>query len=353
MRTDSLAFVPKIYFPQSIYLSEKYTEIIKLVTFKKPLIIISSNFQKSGKSGFANSQQISRKLGASGVVYRHSGEPKMRDIDKFEKIHAREKFDLIIAIGGGSVLDLSKVLKNNWKSKLVAIPTTIGSSSEVSRFSLISQAGKKTIFHSEEFLPDIVIFNYELFMGIDKHTLALQGIDALAHGLESLVSRLANPISDSFALSSIDGIYSALVNLQKEGKSKEVLEKLKIFSTMAGFAQSSVGTGLIHALAHYFGVKNTIPHASAVATFLIDGLAVNLKKSTLYKKLDGVKILSSKNLLYRLTKLFNDIAVKQEKIKVDGDLEETANQIRSDITMLTNPFTPTVDDISNIIKKHL
>src|SRR3990167_422710 len=272
MRTDSLAFVPKIYFPQSIYLSEKYTEIIKLVTFKKPLIIISSSFQKSGKSGFANSQQISRKLGASGGVYCHSGEPKMRDIDKF---------DLIIAIGGGSVLDLSKVLKNNWKSKLVAIPTTIGSSSEVSRFSLISQAGKKTIFHSEEFLPDIVIFNYELFMGIDKHTLALQGIDALAHGLESLVSRLANPISDSFALSSIDGIYSALVNLQKEGKSKEVLEKLKIFSTMAGFAQSSVGTGLIHALAHYFGVKNTIPHASAVATFLIDGLAVNLKKSTL------------------------------------------------------------------------
>lgn len=343
MNSDLLAFIPKTYFPKAIFLSGNYKAVINLMTSKRVVFLVSKTFQK------ANNNLLSD-LADGASIYSHSGEPTLQDVNGLEKKLGDRKFDLLIAFGGGSVIDLAKILKKNLKVKLLVIPTTIGSSSEVSQFSLVTKNNKKVIYHSDELLPDAVIFDYKLLMSVDKRLLALQGIDALAHALEALVSRLANPISDAFALSAIDEIYKALLELKKKGKSKETLEKLKIFAIMAGLAQSSAGTGLIHAFAHYFGPKNKIPHAQAVAVFFLECLNVNLNNSDRYKKLDSLKLLSSKNIVDKLTNLFKDLDVKQ-RIKFKGDLDEAVNQIKSDVTILTNPFAPSQEMIKDLIGK--
>ena len=96
MNVDPLAFVPKMYFPKTLYLSGKYDTIIKSYTFKKPFILISKKFQKKSNCGFVNSMDIFNKLGVSGKIYSHDGEPTMADIDRLEKIFGVERCVSII-----------------------------------------------------------------------------------------------------------------------------------------------------------------------------------------------------------------------------------------------------------------
>lgn len=345
MNSNILAFVPKIFFPRTIYLSNHFKEIIDSMAFKKTIVVISKNFKKaySGQTFSLSTQK---------AIYTHSGEPTTDDLKYLDQNFKHKNFDSVVAIGGGSVIDLAKVIKKNWQVKLVVIPTTIGASSEVSQFALINEKGKKIVFHAEEFLPDCVIVDWELFTTLDKKTLTLQGIDALAHSIEALVSRLANPISDSLALLSLEEIYLALAQIAGSGKSKEVLEKLKIAALMAGLSQSSVGTGLMHAFAHYFGAKYEIPHAKAVSIFFLDCLKINLKNSSQYKKIDNLKTFSSKNILSKMSNLFDDLGVGKQKIKLKSSLGETANQVKAEVAILTNPFMPSVEQIAKIIENH-
>jgi|SRR3989344_2378091 len=346
MNSSSLAFIPKVYFPGAIYLSTNLEPILGSIKLKNPLIISSKNFLSSNKGVF-------KKLRLRGEIMIHTGEPTVSDLKKVEKTIKKKGVDSIIAVGGGSIIDLAKILKKERHLKLVAIPTTLGSSSEVSQFALISEKNKKVVIHSDELLPDVVIIDYELLNTLDQNSLIIQGIDALAHSLEALVSRLANPISDSLALISLEQIYFELLALKKNGRSREVLERLKVASTLSGFAQSSVGTGLIHALAHYFGPRNNIPHAKAVSIFFIDSLKVNLKNTDKYGKIKYLKTLSSKNILHKITLLFEDLGLKPQRIDFSGDLEKAANEIRSDATILTNPFLPSTKQLSDIIKNHI
>lgn len=346
MNSNILSFVPKTYFPRGIYLSGNFELILNTVAFKRPLIVISKTFKDKNKVIFSRLETI-------GKFYIHSGEPSVSDISKLEKNYKSGNYDLLISVGGGSVIDLAKILKKNLRIKLIAIPTTIGSSAEVSQFAVVTDNNKKIVYHSEELLPDYVIFDYQLFMTLDTKTLIYQGIDAFAHSLEALVSRLANPLSDSFALSSLESIYLDLLELKKNGKSREILERLKISAMMAGLAQSGVGTGLIHALAHYFGALCHIQHAKTVSIFFTDCLEVNLKNSDKYKKIDVLKTLTSKNILSKTLTLFDKLGMKKQKLDYSGDLEEAAGRIKSDVTILTNPFLPTTSEIVEIIKKHI
>lgn len=341
-----LSFVPKVYLPKSIFFGSKSFSFLKTINDSKKLFVVSSGFD-------ARNKQLVKGLTKGAKTVFHSGEPKDPDIEIIKKESKGSK--TIIALGGGSVIDLVKIVKKELGLKMIAIPTTIGSGAEVSRFSLIidSKTNKKNVINSPDLLPEVVIYNPLLFKTISKQEIIHQTIDAFSHAIESLVSRISNPVSNMFSAAAIDYLYEGLEEISSSKINDEVLEKIITASFLAGLAQSSAGTGLAHSFAHYFGPKNNIPHSKAVAIFLLDVLELNAASCDKYKKLNNLKNISEKNFILKLKKLFNKLNVTKEQIKLKEDILVCCEQIRKDICTLSNPYSPKTEDIVLIIKKHL
>lgn len=335
MQNNILTFIPKIYLPQSIFFGSRSMIFFKTIQDKKKLFIISKSFQEKNKE-FINSILIN-----NSKSFNQSGEPTIQDFNKLKNYCQKNKFDYLVAIGGGSVIDLVKLVKRDLKTKMIAVPTTIGSGAEVSQHALLINKQSKQVFSSPDLLPEIVIINPDYLKSLFKKQIIVQSIDALSHALEALVSKMSNIFSDSLALRAIDNIYFNLNN------KKLNLEELQISALLAGLAQSSAATGLAHSFAHYFGAQQNINHSQAVSIFLLDVLKLNIKHTDKYQKLDQLKNLSAKNFISRLSKL-----IKPGKIKINNNLKDIANAIKKDICTLTNPYSPTTEDVIKILKKY-
>lgn len=343
-----LTFIPKMYFPKSIFYGNKSTAFFRSIANNSKFFVISKSFHEKNP-------ELSASLLSGSDYLTHTGEPRLQDIEKIKNKISEKKYDFIVAVGGGAVIDLVKVIKKDLQIPLVAVPTTIGSGSEVSQYSVIIDEENKVkkIFNSVDLLPEVVIFNHEYLSSLDQRTIITQSVDGLAHGLESLVSKMANTFSDMFALVSIQNLYEHLTELAEHGISPELLEKLKIDTTIAGLAQSSAATGLAHSFAHYLGPKIHISHAELISTFLLDVVELNAKNSDKYQKLDSLNELNSKNFISKLTQLFEKLKLKNRKITLPEEIEAAAEKIRRDICTMSNTYSPKVEDIIPILKKHL
>lgn len=346
MNDKILSFIPKMYLPESVFFGNQSLSFLKTIQDSKILFVVSTKFNNKNKG-------LIEELIDGSKLISHSGEPTELDIDRIKKFS--KDAEIIVGIGGGSVIDLVKVVKKERDIKMVAIPTTIGSGAEVSRFALItnSKTNKKNVITSPDFLPEVVIYNPLLFKTIPKQEIIYQTIDAFSHAIESLVSRISNPVSNMLSAAAIDYLYEGLEEISSSKINDEVLEKIITASFLAGLAQSTAGTGLAHSFAHYFGPKNNIPHSKAVAIFLLDVLELNAASCDKYKKLNNLKNISEKNFILKLKKLFNKLNVTKEQIKLKEDILVCCEQIRKDICTLSNPYSPKTEDIVLIIKKHL
>ncbi len=346
MEDKILSFVPKIYFPKSIFFGNRSLIFLNTIKDTKMIFVVSRKFNDKNK------KFVKELISDSKIVF-HSGEPKDSDIEIIKKESKGSK--TIIALGGGSVIDLVKIVKKDLGLRMIAIPTTIGSGAEVSRFSLItdSKTSKKNVITSPDLLPEVVIYNPVLCKTLEKEEIIYQTIDAFSHAMESLVSRMSNPVSDSFAIMAIDNLYECLELISLNEINDEILEKIIVSSFMAGVAQGSSATGLAHSFAHYFGLKNNIPHSKAVSIFLLDVLELNAKSTDKYKKLNNLKNLTEKNFISKLGKLFNTLNLSKEKITLKEDILLSADQVRLDICTLSNPYSPKTEELELIIKKHL
>jgi len=313
-----LALLPKIYFPNSVFSGEKSFLFFKSIESSKKLIAVSAGFKNS------NAEMLENLFGPADYFIQDR-EPLVEDFNELKKICLDKKPDYLIAFGGGSVIDLAKLVKKELSIKMIAVPTTLGSGAEVSQHALLIDKQVKKIQSSSDFLPQTVILNPECLKSLSREQIEFQRIDALAHALESLVSRFANNLSESLSSA------AAGILLKKDANLKD----LQTGSVLAGLAQSSAGTGLAHALAHYFGPKNNIPHAKAVAVFLLDVLKLN---SPYTEKL--------KPFIEKIGQ------IQQVKIEIKGDLEQMAGDIKRDVCCLTNPFQPSIEQIVEILKKH-
>lgn len=341
-----LAFLPKLYFPSSVFWGEKAPSFLRTLKEEKKLLVVSGTFEK------ANGNLIDTLFEEKIERFLQDREPLLDDFEKLKDFCLKHGFTYLVALGGGSVIDLAKLVKRDLKIKMAAIPTTIGSGAEVSQHALlIGQDGKK-IFSSPDLLPETVIINPVYLKSLSQEQVIFGTIDGLAHGLESLVSKMANPLSDALALQAISNFYLNLDQLKDSENFGAALPHIQIASFLAGLAQSSAGSGLAHALAHYFGAKNKISHSRAVAIFLLDVLRLNSQHTAFYEKLDQLKYLSSANFIEILEKLFVQLKVKPESIILPGDLESTAAVIKRDICALTNPYSPAAEEIINILKRH-
>lgn len=249
-------------------------------------------------------EQIVSQLSAKGISADTNTnilpEPTLENIEQVFEATASKNYDVLIGIGGGSVLDTTKilsVLKTNDASveqllgtDLVAnagvptilIPTTSGTGAEVTPNAIVTLPDQelKVGIVSKYLLPTLVILDPVLTVKLPKPITAATGMDAFTHSLESFISTKANPISDMFALESIRLISSSIVEAYQNGDSIEAREKMLVGSMYGGMALTSAGTAAVHALAYPLGGKYKIPHGVANSMLLPHVMKYNMDAIT-------------------------------------------------------------------------
>ena len=209
------------------------------------------------------------------------------------------KPDVIIAIGGGSPIDAAKGMwlfyehpdadieglklkfmdirkrtykfpKLGEKCKMVAIPTTSGTGSEVTSFAVITdkKLNKKYPLADYELTPDVAIVDPDLVMSLPKSVTADTGMDVLTHALEAYVSNMASDFTDGLAEKAVQLVLENLENAYNDGTNKQAREKMHNSSTIAGMAFTNAFLGVNHSIAHKIGAEFHLPHGRINAILL-------------------------------------------------------------------------------------
>ena len=221
------------------------------------------------------------------------------------------KPDVIIALGGGSSIDAAKGMwlfyehpdadieglklkfmdirkrtykfpKLGTKAKMVAIPSTSGTGSEVTSFAVISDKVKnmKYPLADYELTPDVAIIDPDLVMTLPARITADTGMDVLTHAIEAYVSNMASDYTDGLAEKAVELVFKYLEVAYKEGSNKIAREKMHNASTIAGMAFTNAFLGINHSLAHKLGAEFHIPHGRANAIILPYVIKYNSSKPT-------------------------------------------------------------------------
>ena len=223
------------------------------------------------------------------------------------------KPDLLIALGGGSAMDTAKAMRYfaGEREVFVAIPTTSGSGSEVTDFSILTHDGVKHPLIDKKMQPDVAILAKELVEKLPPSLVADGGFDVLSHALESFAAINATPVTQALAGSAFMTAFARLpASFRGELQARE---EVHLASCMAGLSFSQSGLGMCHGLSHVLGGVFHLPHGRLNAILLPQVVTVNAAKAGAeYAKLarlaglggsgDTMAVRNLKNALIRLRK---------------------------------------------------
>ena len=201
--------------------------------------------------------------------------PLQEDIDK--GITAYKSFgpDLVIAVGGGHVMDIAKAINFYvGKKPLIAIPTTAGSGSEATRFAVVYKDGRKTSLEDDRILPTVAIVDPALARSVPKEVALASGLDALAQAIESYWSVRATDESKEYSRRALELVWSAIIPAIQEGDGQAIAHMAQ-GAHLAGKAINSSKTTACHALSYGLTYRFGVPHGIAVAVFLPEMLRIN------------------------------------------------------------------------------
>lgn len=200
---------------------------------------------------------------------------------------------IIIAFGGGSAIDtakgvlyFSRQMPNSFPVKLIAVPTTSGTGSEVTSVTVLTDTHSK-IKHmvvEESIMPDEAILDASLVLSVPPQITANTGMDVFTHALEAYVATGSNPFSDAMAEKAVEFVRSSLFTCYRKGEDLQARGEMHEASTFAGIAFDKAGLGLSHSLAHQLGGIFHIPHGLANALVLKDVVLHNSKDSKVRSK---------------------------------------------------------------------
>jgi len=314
-------------------------------------------------------------------------EPSVKNIEEVFETIANRHYDVLIGIGGGSVLDATKilaVLKTNDKHieqllgtdlvekpgiPTILIPTTSGTGSEVTPNAIVTlpEQELKVGIISKYLLPKLVIIDPTLTLELPKPITAATGMDAFTHALESFISNKANPISDMFALESIRLISSSIAEAYQNGSSLDAREKMILGSMYGGMALTSAGTAAVHALAYPLGGKFKIPHGVANSMLLPHVMEFNMdviinRLSQIAEPM-GIRIQHhskekmAEKVIERIAEWTKTLEIPQN-LKDYGVKEEDIPSLALSASQVTrllnnNPKRLSVEDIESIYRKLL
>lgn len=199
-----------------------------------------------------------------------SSNPKLEDVERGISIFKKKKYDAIVAIGGGSVIDMAKLINifSAPKSKpLIAIPTTAGSGSEATHFAVVYANGEKYSVARDVMLPTMAIIEPKLTMSMPAHLTAVSGMDALSQAIESYWCINATDTSKHLAERAIRLILDNLVQSVKK-PTLESHSAMAQASHLAGKAINITKTTAPHAISYFFTSHFNIPHGHAAALTL-------------------------------------------------------------------------------------
>ena len=290
----------------------------------------------------------------------------------------------LIAVGGGSVIDAAKAimyfciqLKKNFieedkidKPYFIAIPTTAGTGSEVTNFSVITDANTKNKFPLTNYimLPDEAILDPILTVSVPKSITASTAMDVLTHGIESYISTNSNIFSQMYALKSIELIRLNLLKCFKDLHNMKYRNNLQIASCMAGISFNSSGLGITHSIAHGLGSSFHLPHGlcnAIVLPYIIEFNGRDAKTRECYVKIleiMGASNVSSsesaailKEVIISLNKALeiplNLRSLDINKKQFDAIVPNLAQTAYKDICTSTNPVSASINDLDSIIRR--
>ncbi|EQK42251.1 iron-containing alcohol dehydrogenase family protein [[Clostridium] bifermentans ATCC 638] len=293
--------------------------------------------------------------------------------------------NIIIALGGGSAIDAAKAIMDFSKQifkineiEFIAIPTTSGTGSEVTSFSVITDAQKGTKYPlvSDDLIPNKAILDPELVKTVPNFITADTGMDVLTHAIEAYVSTDSNDFSDALAEKAIKLVHEYLIDAYKDGSNLEAREKMHNASCMAGLAFNQASLGLNHGIAHIVGAKFHIPHGrtnSILLPYVIEynanisgynnaSYSDTAKKYAQIAKMLGLESsnvrLGVKNLVNEIKKMQKSMNMpmkltdcKVNKVDVENLLPEIAQLALKDGCTKTNPRIPNDSGIIDILKQ--
>jgi len=340
-----------------IYGRNSLKDIDIYINHRKALLITSQGFVKRGLVD----EIITYTNNIVGVISNIKSHPEFVDIEEMYSQAYQNQFELIIAIGGGSVMDVAKfisvhninkdyqfvedltkekILKKDYKIiPIISIPTTAGTGSEVTPYSTIwdVQEKQKYSLNLPDLFSEVAIYDPVLTLTVPKDITIQTGLDALSHSLESIWNKNASPVTINYAVKSAKLIVNNLVNLANDLDNLDLRDDMMMACMYAGLAFSNTQTAIAHAISYYVTVNKGIPHGLA-CSFTLPTLIDNIVGK--YDFIDDALIeifgeLSSNRLRDLLKEL--NISTEFESYDIDEkELDILKNSLQSNIRAMNS-----------------
>lgn len=266
----------------------------------KALIVLGrSAMRKSG--ALDRLTRLLKKNNLEYTIYENiPSDPTVETVDTGASLARKGSCNLVIALGGGSVLDTGKAISamvtnegsvadyheiegkgKKFQHKtlpFIAIPTTSGTGSEATRNAVITNTklGLKKSIRDLWLIPEVALVDPELTLSLPPHITAICGGDALTQCIESYLGKKSQEITDALALHAIGLIGKSLVKAVKEGENLEARKDMAMAALLSGLCLSNSGLGAAHALSHPLGIYYKIPHGLSCAVLLPYVMEYNL-----------------------------------------------------------------------------
>ena len=261
--------------------------ILRQLGLSRPLIVSDEFLRAQGLVG-----RVAEALRAEGLepgVFTNTvPDPTTASIDLGLAALREADYDGLIGLGGGSPQDTAKIMAimhvhggavRDYKVPavadrpglpVIAVPTTAGTGSEVTRFSIItdSETDEKMLCAGPAFVPAAAVVDYELTLSKPLRLTADTGIDSLTHAIEAYVSRRANPLSDTFALAAMKIIFANIRKVCAEPGDRDAREQMMLGSMLAGHAFTNASVGLVHGMSRPIGALFHVSHGLSNAMLL-------------------------------------------------------------------------------------
>ncbi|GAE25966.1 alcohol dehydrogenase [Halalkalibacter wakoensis JCM 9140] len=331
--------------------------------------------------------KLEEPLKAAGIPYEVFSEieadPAIQSVDKGLHLGKENNCDVVVGVGGGSSLDTAKaiglMLNNpghirdyvglnlvpNPSVPVIAVPTTAGTGSEITIWSVLSdkQAKVKLSVGSVYNCPNLAIADPELTVSLPPHITAATGMDALTHAMESYVNKATQPISEGLSVQSMKMISENLRLAVVQGENLEARSNMLLASLIAAMAFNSTRLGLAHALAIPLGAHFKIPHGTVNAILLPEVMKFNVignpKKFAEIAAIFGVNTYNltereaAEKSVEAIRQLNHDVGITQT-LSDFGVKEEHLDQIVEEAMLSgnvpVNPRKPTLEDLKNICR---
>ncbi|WP_440897512.1 1-propanol dehydrogenase PduQ [Amphibacillus sp. Q70] len=306
-------------------------------------------------------------------------DPTIETITEGLKAMNQQQPDCIVAIGGGSAIDAAKgmVLANykldvNYqRPTFVAIPSTSGTGSEATSFTVITNGKEKKPFVDDRLLPDVAILDTALVKTVPPRISADTGMDVLTHAIEAYVSLNANTFSDALAEKAIQLVFDSLITVYRDPNDQLARDKMHKASCLAGMAFTNTSLGINHSLAHAIGGIFHLPHGRINAIIMPGVIGYNAgldsqltetasryqEIASLLKLPAGTPREGTENLMLAIKYMNEALEIEQNFSKCQiTDKEYVGNQQQiielalADACTMTNPRQPDTASLTELYR---